>query len=93
MEKNGKEHGTSMQRSYFVRKVLLLVLCLVVVVQFVVIAKGFSSLNNRLDAMEEEKTLGSKSLTSEKHEYGTTRAKRSTDDTDIKKALIKLEKR
>ena len=92
MEKNGKELKTSRNRSYFVMKVLLLVLCVVVVVLFAVVAKGFASLNKRLNAMEEEKTLVFKSLRSEKYEHGTRRSKRSVDETEFKKAMVKLEK-
>ncbi len=102
MEKNGKELKTSRNRSYFVMKVLLLVLCVVVVVLFAVVAKGFASLkalnktlkalNKRLNAMEEEKSLGFKSLRSEKHEHGTRRSKRSVAEMEFKKAMVKLEK-
>ena len=95
MEKNGKEPETSKHRSYFVMKVLLLVLCVVVVIQFAVFAKCFAflkALNNRLKAVEEEKTLVFKSLRSEKHEHGTRRSKRSIDETEFKKAMVKLEK-
>ena len=95
MEKNGKEPETYKHRSYFVMKVLLLVLCVVVVLQFAVIARNVVSLkylNNKFNALEEEKTLGSKFLRNEKHEHGPKRIKRGTDETDIKKALIKLEK-
>ncbi len=97
MEKNGKakESRTYKERSIFVIKGLLLVLCLVVVVQFAVVAKAFASLKavtKRLDALEKEKILGSKSLITEKSEHGGRRAKRSTNETDIKKALMKLKK-
>ena len=95
MEKNGKEAETSKHRSSFVTKVLLLVLSVVVVAQFALFAKCFASLkalNNKFNALEEEKTLDFKSLTSERHEQGTRRSKRGTDETDIKKALVKLEK-
>jgi flagellar biosynthesis/type III secretory pathway M-ring protein FliF/YscJ len=93
MEKNGKEAETSKHRSYFLVKVLLLVLCVVVVVQFAVIARNVVSLkalNNKFNAVEEEKDF--KSLENENHESRTTRSKRGTENTDIKKALIKLEK-
>ena len=95
MEKNGKEQECSKHRSYFVMKVLLLVLCVVVVVQFAVVAKGFASLkalNNRLNAMEEEKTPGFNPSRSEKHEHGIRRSKRSIDEMEFKKAMQKLEK-
>ncbi len=95
MEKNGKELKTSRNRSYFVMKVLLLVLCVVVVVLFAVVAKGFASLkalNKRLNAIEKEKTLVFKSLRSEKYEHGTTRGKRSVDETEFKKAMGKFKK-
>jgi cytoskeletal protein RodZ len=95
MEKNGKEPETFKHRSYFLIKVLLIVLCVVVVVQFALVAKGFASLkalSNRLNALEEEKTLpGFESPRSEAR--GTTRSKRSTEGTDLKKALLKLEER
>jgi biopolymer transport protein ExbB/TolQ len=96
MEKNGKEHETSKHRSYFVMKVLLLVLFVVVAVLLTVVANNFASLKDlkdRLNALEEEKILDFKSLRNEKREHGPTRNKRSTDDTDIKNALMKLEKR
>ena len=95
MEKNSKEPETSRNRSYFVMKVLLLVLCVIVVAQFALFANNFASLkalNNKLNAMEEEKTLVFKSLRSEKHEHGTRRSKRSIDETEFKKAMVKLEK-
>ena len=94
MEKNGKEPETCKHRSNFVMKVLLLVLCVVVILQFAVTARNAVSLkdlNNKINALEEEKTFGSKSLRNEKHEHGSKRIKRA-DETDIKKALIKLEK-
>ncbi len=94
MEKNGKEHATSKRSSNFMMKVLLTVLCVIVIVLLAVVAKAFASLkaiNIRLNALEEEKTLGFKSLRSEEHEHGKRRSKRGTE-TDIKKALIKLEK-
>ena len=93
MEKNGKEHTTSKRSSNFLMKVLLIVLCVIVIVLLVVVGKDFASLkaiNNRLNALEEEKTFGFKSLRSEEHEHGKRRSKRGTE-TAIK-ALIKLEK-
>ena len=95
MDKNGKELKTSRNRSYFVMKVLLLVLCVVVVVLFAVVAKGFASLKdlkNELNALKEEKTLSLKPWRSENHEHGTGRRKRSVDETEFKKAMVKLEK-
>jgi biopolymer transport protein ExbB/TolQ len=95
MEKNGKEPETFKHHSNFVMKALLLVLCVVVVVQFALFAKNFASLkalNNRLNALEEEKILDSKSLRINPHEHGPRRSKRGTEETDIKKAMIKLEK-
>jgi hypothetical protein len=50
------------------------------------------ALNNRLNALEEEKILDSKSLRINPHEHGPRRSKRGTDETDIKKAMIKLER-
>ena len=95
MEKNGKELKTSRNRSYFVMKALLLVLCVIVIAQFALFANNFASLkalNKRLNAMEEEKTLGFKSLRSEKYEHGTRRSKRSVAETEFKQAMVKLEK-
>ena len=95
MEKNGKEPQTNKHRSNLAIKVLLVVLCVVVVVQFAVVAKGFASLNdlkNELNALKEEKTLGLKPWKSEKHEHGTRRSKRSIDEKEFKKAMVKLEK-
>ena len=95
MEKNGKEPQTSKHRLNLVIKVLLVVLCVVVVVQFAVVARNVASLNalsNKLNAMEEEKTLGLKPWRSENHEHGTRRSKRSVDETEFKKAIEKLEK-
>ena len=93
MEKNGKEPETCKHRSNFVRNVLLLVLCVVVVAQFAVVAKNFASLNAlniRLNSLEEEKSLGSKPLKSEKHEPSTSRNKRSTDETKFGNAMFQL---
>jgi cell division protein FtsL len=93
MENNSKEHVIKKRSSNFLTKVLLTVLCVIVIVLLALIAKAFASLkaiNNRLDALEEEKTLGFKSLRSEEHERGKRRSKRGTE-TAIK-ALIKLEK-
>jgi biopolymer transport protein ExbB/TolQ len=95
MEKNGKEAETCKHRSYFLMKVLLLVLCVLVVSQFALIAKCFASLkalNNKLKAVKEEKSLDFRSLKSETQKHGTRRSKRGTAETDLKKALIKLEK-
>ena len=95
MEKNGKEPQTIKHRSFFVMKMFLLVFGVVIVLQFVLILKGFASLkalNNKFNALEEEQTLALKSLRKEKHKHGTKRSKRGTGETDIKSALIKLEK-
>ena len=57
--------------------------------------KAFASqkaVTKRLDALEKEKILGSKSLITEKSEHGGRRAKRSTNETDIRNALMKLKK-
>jgi ABC-type uncharacterized transport system fused permease/ATPase subunit len=91
MEKNGKEPETYKHRS----NVFLLVLCVIVVAQFAAVAKNFASLNalnNRLNSLEEEKSLGSKSLKSQKHEPSTSRSKRSTDETKFDKAMFQLRK-
>ena len=95
MNAKAKELGTCKDRTTFVMKVLLLVLSVVVVVQLALFANNAVSLkdvNKRLDALEEEKIVSSKSLMTEKSEHGQKRAKRSTNETDIKKRLIKLEK-
>ena len=95
MEKNKKESKTSKQRSYFVMKVLMFVLCVAVVVLLAVVAKGFATLNDlnsRVNAMEEEKILDLKSLRSEKHDQETRRSKRGIDEAKFNKAMIKLEK-
>jgi biopolymer transport protein ExbB/TolQ len=95
MDKNGTEPETYKRRSIFLMKALLLVLCVVVVAQFALFAKNFASLkalNNRLNALEEERILDSKSLRINPHEHGPRRSKRGTEETDIKKTMIKLEK-
>ena len=96
MEKNDKEPQTNKYRSNLVIKVLLVVLCVVVVVvQFAVAARNVASLNdlkNELNALKEQKTLGLKPWKSEKHEHGTRRSKRSIDEKEFKKAMVKLEK-
>ena len=89
MEKNQTEPKASKHRSYFVMKVFLFVLSVAVVVLLAVVAKCLASLkdmNSRLNALEEEQNL--KSLRSEK----TRRSKRSIDEAEFKKAMIKLEK-
>jgi sulfite exporter TauE/SafE len=96
MEKLGKvaEPETRKPASTFVMKLLLFALSVIVMIQFAVVVKNFASLNalnKRLDAIDEEKALSSKSLLSE-NEYPSRRAKRSTHhETDVKKALAKLE--
>ena len=95
MEKNGKEPQTNTHCSNLVIKVLLVVLCMVVVAQFALFANNFASLkalNNRLNALEEQKSSGLKPWRSEKHEHGTRRSKRSIDEKEFKKAMGKLEK-
>ena len=95
MEKNEKESKTSKQRSYFVVKVLLFVLCVAVVVLLVVVAKCLASLkdlNRRMNTLEEEKILDLKSLRREKDDQETTRSKRGIDEAKFNKAMIKLEK-
>ena len=94
MDKNGKEPETLKHRLNFILKALLLVLCVVAVAQFALFAKKFASLkalNDRLGAIEEN-ILDSKSLRINPHEHGPRRSKRGTEETDIKKAMIKLEK-
>ena len=93
MEKNEKEPKASKHRSYFVVKVLLFVLCVAVAVLLAVVAKCLASLkdlNHRMNIMEEEQNL--KSLRSEKHDQETRRSKRSIDEAEFNKAMIKLEK-
>ena len=95
MEKNQKESKTSKQRSYFVVKVLVFVLCVAVVVLFAVVAKCLASLkdlNSRMNTLEEEKILDLKSLRREKHDHETRRTKRGIDEAEFNKAMIKLEK-
>ena len=87
-------HATSKQRSYFVMKVLMFVLCVTNVVLLAVVAKDFASLknlNSRLNAVEEEQNLGLKSLRSERYDQGTRRTKRSTDKAEFNKTMVKLE--
>ena len=93
MEKNEKEPKASKHRSYFVTKLLLFVLCVAVVVLLAVVAKCLASLkdmHSRLNAVEDEQNL--KSLRSEKHDQETRRSKRSIDEAEFNKAMIKLEK-
>ena len=93
MEKTEKEPKASKHRSYFVMKVLLFVLCVAAVVLLAVVAKCLASLkdhNSRLNAVEEEQNL--KSLRSEKRDQETRRSKRSIDEAEFNKAMIKLEK-
>ena len=93
MEKNETEPKASKHRSYFVMKVLLFVLCVVVVVLSAVVAKCLASLkdvNSRLNAVEKEQNL--KSLRSEKHDQKNRRSKRSIDKAEFDKAMVKLEK-
>ena len=95
MEKLGKveEPETRKPASTFVMKLFFFALSAVVMIQFAVVVKNFASLNalnKRLDAMDEEKALLSKSLTRENVQR-PRRAKRSSDnETDIKKELLKL---
>jgi biopolymer transport protein ExbB/TolQ len=97
MEKDSKEYANAhnKNRSYFIMKVLLLILSLIVVVQFAVVAKGFASLNvlnNRLNTLE-EKSVDSESLKpNEEEEPGLKRSKRSTDKLEFKKAMFQLRK-
>ena len=95
MEKNDKEPEIVSHRSVFIMKAILILLCMVVVIQFALIAKGFTSLkalNNKVNDLEKEKYLKLKSTINEEQEHGKRRMKRGTVNTDIKKALIKLEK-
>ena len=92
MEKNGKESESCNDRSNFFLKAFLLVLTVVIVVQFIVIGKGFASLNAKIRSVDEEKTWAIKSLRNDATKSGTRRSKRGTDETAIKKALLKLDK-
>ena len=93
MEKNNKEPESSKNHSNIFVKVFLLVLTVVIVVQSIVIGKGLASVNDRLKSMEERETVAIEPLRSElATRSGKGRSKRGTDETDIKKALIKLEK-
>ena len=94
MGKDEKESTTSKQRSYFVMKVLMFVICVTNVVLLAVVVKDFASLkdlNSRLNAVEEKQNLGLKSLRSEKYDQETRRSKRSIDKAEFNKAMIKLE--
>ena len=51
---------------------------------------SLKDLDNRLNALEEEKALGFKSLRRENHKSGTTRSKRSTYETKFDKAMFQL---
>jgi hypothetical protein len=78
-----------------VQSIKIMKMLRIVLAQFALFAKCFASLkalNNKFNALEEENTLDCKPLKSERHEQGTRRSKRGTEETDIKKALIKLEK-
>ena len=93
MEKNEKEPKASKHRSYYVMKVLLFVLCVAVVVLLAVVVKNFASLkdlNRKFNALEEEQNL--KSSRSENHDQKTRRSKRSIDEAEFNKVMIKLEK-
>ena len=95
MEKNEKELKTSKYRSYFIMRVLLLVLCVTNVVLLAVVVKDFASLkdlNSRMNTLEEELILGLKSLRREKHDQETRRSKRAIDEAKFNKAMIKLER-
>ena len=95
MEKNDKQPEKVNHRSIFIIKAILILLCMVVVIQFALIAKSFTSLkalNKKVNDVENEKYLKLKSTTNEEQEHGKSRMKRGTVNTDIKKALIKLEK-
>ena len=104
MEKDSKEYANAhnKNRSYFIMKVLLLILSLIVVVQFAVVAKAFASLNalnNRLNTLNsrlntlEEKSVDCESLKpNEEEEPGLKRSKRSTGKLELKKAMFQLRK-
>ena len=89
MEKSDKEYRESKHQSSLFHKIFLVSLCVVVVVQFVVMSKSFATVNNRLNNLEDESPLKSKSL---EHDYGPGRTKRHADESDIKKALTKLKR-
>ena len=95
MEKTNKEPESCKGRSSFVLKALLLVLSFIVVAQFALIVNNLASLkalNKRLNEMEEERTLDSESFRSKKRDHEKRRSKRSIDETDFRKAMVKLEK-
>ena len=94
MEKNEKELKTSKYRSYFIMRVLLLVLCVTNVVLLAVVVKDFASLkdlNSRMNTLE-ELILALNSLTREKQDQETRRSKRAINEAKFNKAIIKLEK-
>ena len=90
MEDNDKmkKHDTCQQSSHFFIKVVLLALSVIAAVQFILMMRGFASLNRKLNALEEEKSLG---LTVESEDE-TRRTKRSVDEKKFNKAMVKLEK-
>ena len=95
MEKNGKDIELCNNRSNFVMKALLLVLCLVAAAQFALFAQNYASLktlNKKLNAMDEERNLDIEFLRSKKREDGTKRSKRSINKIEFNKAMVKLEK-
>ena len=95
MEKTSKEPESCKSHSNLVLKALLLLSCSIVIAQFALFAKNFASLkalNKRLNTLEEERTLDCDSLKSKKRGHGTRRSKRSIDEKDFRKAMVKLEK-
>ena len=95
MEKSGKDIELCNNRSNFVMKALLLVLCLVAAAQFALFAQNYASLktlNKKLNAMDEERNLDIEFLRSKKREDGTKRSKRSINKIEFNKAMVKLEK-
>jgi biopolymer transport protein ExbB/TolQ len=94
MEKDSKKHADACEnRSYFIMKIILLILSLIVVVQFAVVAKCFVSLkalNGRLNSLE----LNNNSLRpcDKVEEHDPRRSKRSIDQATFKHAMFQLRK-
>ena len=92
MEKNEKESKTSKQRSYFVVKVLLFVLCVAVVVLLAACGREMFRFLKRFK-QQNEYFGRRKDFRLEVFEKGEARrSKRGIDKAEFKKAMIMLEK-
>jgi hypothetical protein len=92
MDKSENKHSTNEHRSKFCVKLTLLVLCVIVAVQFALIAKCFDALkdlNNKFHVLEKKYTTGSKPLRTGTHQQGLERRKRSSEETEYNKLLVK----